>query len=389
MNKKTLMIGSTLCLLLTGCSSANTSIDTNTASSITEEETVSFVEDSYLVFNQGCFSNNGYFYVDATGFHVVDLETMQDNPLGYHQAADIGEDNLVNIGLNWFYDGKVCYTKIEDGGTYIGFYMCDIDGTNETELTRYSLSPYKIIAASSKAILCQDTMYVSFYLLDESSSMNFEVLCAVNMNSGEIREITPLTASYGTTFNLCFGYQNAFYFTSVINIDTGEYSDYYNLYRYDPNEQSLTLVRNDLNYTFNVDTMPVSQYIYYGSENTSQNGEDLKFYEYDLSTNEVHTVYFTYPLNENEHMWFGRMFNDFVEIYVSDADSTYMNTIFYYPQTGGVEYYSQDAAFIPSDQNDTYVLGYTSDTSENYLFSVLTVEDFNNRAFDQAVKVTK
>lgn len=386
MNRKILTIGSMLCLFLTGCSSASTSASASAVSSSVEEETeeVTYAADTYLVFHQACFSNNGYFYFDASGFNYVDLADMTNYPIEQHQSADIGDQYMGTLGLTWFYDGKVCYSKIQEDGAYIGFYMCDRNGENETEFSRYSVSDALIASIGSKGILYKDTAYISI-----SSSAGTEVLCAIDMKSGEIREITPLVSSDGTVINICFVYQDALYFTSRVELETNAFTDYYNLYRYDLNSLSTTLLRNDLNYTFNADTMPSSQYIYYGSENTAQNGQELKFYEYDLSTNEIHTISFTYALNENEYMWFASMFNDFAIIRVSDNEGTYTNTIFYHPQTGETEYYSQDASFIPSAVNDTYVLGYTYDASENYLFSLLTTAQFSERAFDKAIKVMK
>lgn len=389
MKKRFFIFNSILCLLLTGCSSSGNS--TASAASTVAESNVSYKEDDYLVFNQSCFSNNGYFYFDTTGINFVDLGNMKNYPLEHHQAEDIGEADMSSIGLIWFYDRKAGYTKLEGEGGYLSFYTCDIDGTNETELARYSEDSSVIVGTSRKGILYQGTMYLSIQSAALSSSNNAEVLCSLDMKTGTIKEITPVVKSNGSGMELCFVYENALYFMTQCDLDTDEFTDYYNLYRYDLNEESVTLLRNDLPSTFSLNTAPASQYIY-GSlplEDPLRNGEALQFYQYDLESNEVTEKTFTYSLKDDESMWPGAMFDDFVQIRVMNDAGTYMDTIFYHPETGETEYYSQDAYFIPSYKNDTYVFGYTSDTSEDYLFSLLTIDEFNNREFDKAIKVIK
>lgn len=386
MKQKFYVFGSLLCLLLTGCSPK---IDTSY--SLNLESTTLFAEDSYLSFGQTCFSNNGYFYYDNSGINFVDLGNMKNYSLDHHQTNDIGDQYMSNIGLVWFYDDHIGYSKIGENGGYLSFYECNIDGANEIELARFNGDTSIIAGTSRKGIIYQDTMYLSIQLIGLSSSSYSEVLCSVDMKTGKIKELTPFIKSDGSGIELCFVYEDALFFITKSNLESDEFTDYYNLYKYNLNDLSITLLRDDLASVFSVSYLPTSQYVYYASstEDGARNGEALEFYQYDIENNEITLKSFAYPLNDDESMWLGSSFDDFVQVRIMDDEGTYMDTIFYHPLTGEIEYYKQNEYFIPYYKNDMYILGYTYDSSEEYLFSLLTIDEFNSREFDKAIKVTK
>ncbi len=350
------------------------------------------IPDEYVYCSVESFSNNGYFYLgmdEKAGLHFADPGNHKVYDLAHHQMEDDETFNPVFIGFVSFYDGKILYSKLEEGGASSVIYACSPDGTNETRVAAYTMEEDGRYSCINEAILCRDHLYFSLNSTVFGTAHNEEVLCDLDLKTGKTEELTEKVKSNGYSVIPLFVYENSLYFNTETDLDTNEFSDTYILYKYDIDTKEIEKLNDQLPASLHLEHMPENEYIYFNIPNTvSENGE-LHFLQYNLKTNEITEQVFTYETKEGERMYLSYPFAEFARIRVMTDDGSSPDMIFYNPQTGKTEYFSSEESFIPSRMNSSYILGYQSVQEEGYLGSIISKEDFANRDFSKAVRIMK
>ena len=363
-------------LFLASCSSSETTV----------------IKDEYLYCSTECFSDNGLFYIGMDGqggLHFTDPGNFRNYDLSYHQMKDDETMNPVYIGFVCFYDGRVVYSKLEDNSTSLVIYECSPDGTEESRITVYSANGKGQYEAVREAFLYHDSLYFSRVFVNFGNSAMEEVLCSLNLKTGKTEELTAQVKSNGSSLIPAFIYDDCLYFNSEVNLETNEFSDAFILYRYCFGTGRTEEMNDQLVYPLHLKDMPESEYVYFGTGNAVSEDDQLLFMQYDLKTNEITEQIFEYDLDEGDVMYSGTSFSDFIQIRIMKKDSEYPDTVFYYPQTGIAEYFEADDAFIPSLMNSSYILGYEKTDAEGYMFSMIGKDDFEERNFSKAVRISK
>lgn len=368
--KKWIIILSSLCLL--GCKQPLEKIEHN------EKRDYQFGIES---FNDGIYIETAY---DVGGIKFVDLGTGKRHPFPYHQEADDPTNNPINIGVVTYYQQKVLYPKIMDEGAYLSIYTCDLDGTHEEEIARYEKKDQIVVSSVTAGAIIQDHLILLIQQIDFKSGGLSDAIIRLDLASKQLQEMVSGIPNSGGGTRLAFVDQNKLYFQVNVDLDTKQFIDTNRLYALDVKQGTIEVILQEWDYyithmfTVNHDIV----YLPMAQEWKSQS--PLHYATLNLSTHEIKEEVIDLPNHENIEYGFKSVMDD--RIYLSqyaNGENVTSGITIYYPETKTVEEYTLDEVFVPLRENTSQYLGVMGVDLQNYHFSIMTKEAFEQNDFSQ------